>query len=298
MRYSGAYDSARKNGWLKHARTELGVIRRQPLWTLEKCRKAWRPYKTISEFSSKNPKGYAAVKRHGFLQKMRDEISSSQVSAGYWTLKRCQKLWKACANVAEFRVKHSAAYNAVCKKRWTGKMREEIPADVLPSNYWTMERCRSAWRSCSSINDFCEKYWSAYQAVQRNDWLKNLRSELQPKIPRTDNDLIYLWRSGLYILEKPVYKIGITSRRRNTARIRLVAKKHGTSALILRMVECVDANAIERAILEMVNPVCGMTGDGVSEMFTATTKEINAILDLFDSLVLEQGRAKDTTPLS
>jgi hypothetical protein len=115
-----------------------------------------------------------------------------------------------------------------------------------------------------------------------------MRSDLPPDYRYTSNDIVYLWKTGLLQKRKPIYKIGVTSKRRGKKRIEYVAKKHGTTHAVIRYEECADAIAIENAVLDVATPVSSIEGDGVSEMFVASIEELNRILDLLDLLVLQQ----------
>lgn len=288
-KYSAAYSSVQRNGWVDEMRADFPDAPKQHgYWTLETCRAAWSSFSTITEFASNNAAAYNAVKRHGWLREMRESLESCRVPEGYWTLKRCKELWGACDSIADFVKKHPTAYSAVCRKGWSATMRRHLSDSRAPNGYWTRARCRRAWRSCSTITEFVEKYSAAYTVVKRSGWLDAMRSELPPDYRYTANDIVYLWKTGLFQNRKPIYKIGVTSKRRGRKRIEHVAKKHGTTHTILRYEPCVDAVAIENAVLDIATPVNRIEGDGASEMFIASVEELNRILDLFDSLVLEQ----------
>ncbi len=116
-----------------------------------------------------------------------------------------------------------------------------------------------------------------------------MRNDLPYANKASDNDVAYIWRTGLVSGGKEIYKVGITSFRCGDKRIREVAKSHRTNPIILRYVRCLDAIAIEGAILDVVTPVKGLSGDGVTEMFTLDEIDhVNELLDLFDKLIQQQ----------
>ena len=293
-KHSAAYSAVQDKGWLDQMRTDFPDAQKNGgYWTLETCSEAWKTCSTIKEFATKHGAAYQAVKKNGWLKEMREYLESKRVPDGYWTMKRCKELWLTCESIADFMKNHPAAYSAVSKKGWIAKMRKDFPDARVPNGYWTRVKCRRAWRSCSTITEFVEKYSAAYTVCKRSGWLDEMRSELPPDYRYTSNDIVYLWKTGLLESRKPIYKIGVTSKRRGKKRIEQVAKKHRTTHSIIRFEECVDAIAIENAVLDVAAPVNRIKGDGVSEMFAASVKELNAILDLFDSLVLQQGRDED-----
>jgi len=285
---SGAYTVAQRRGWLDEMRADFPEAQKQSgYWTLETCRKAWESCATINEFASKHAAAYTAVKKNGWLKEMRKTLKSSRVPDGYWTLKRCQEVWRANSSIGEFIKKNPAAYSAVHSNGWAKQMRREFP-DARRHAYWTKAKCREAWRSCSTITEFVENSSAAYTLCKRNGWLQEMRAELPPDYRYTSNDVVYIWKSDLLYKRKHIYKIGVTSKRRGSKRIELVSKKHATRHTILRYEECIDAIAIENAILDISTPVTNIEGDGFSEMFSASVKELNSILDFFDCLVLQQ----------
>ena len=287
--HSGAYTAVHRKGWLNTMREDFPDAQKpHGYWTLERCKKAWSSYSSIKEFASKEASTYAAVKKNGWLKEMRESLESKKAPNGHWTLKRCKEIWLSCESITDFMTKYPSTYSAVCKNGWIARMRKDFPDALAPKGYWTLAKCRRAWRSCSSITEFVEKFGAAYSSCKRRGWLDAMRSELPPDYRYTSNDIVYLWKTGLLQNGKPVYKIGVTSKRRGKKRIEYVAKKHGTTHTVLRYEQCADAIAIENAVLDIATPVNCIDGDGASEMFFATGEELNLILNLFDSLVLQQ----------
>ena len=77
---SGAYDAARRHGWLQKYTWFVGYglsensnevekhIGRKRDWTIEKCRGIALRYSVLRDFTNENPAAYAAAKNHGWLK--------------------------------------------------------------------------------------------------------------------------------------------------------------------------------------------------------------------------------------
>lgn len=75
----GAYDAARKHGWLKKYTWFVGYgvdkisiggekhLGRKRVWTIEKCREIALKYSVMRDFKNENPAAFAAAKNHGWL---------------------------------------------------------------------------------------------------------------------------------------------------------------------------------------------------------------------------------------
>jgi hypothetical protein len=290
-KFSGAYDQVVSNQWLGEMRQDFpDALKPHGYWTLERCREAWRSCSSITEFSQKYGAAYVATCQNGWREKMREDFPEARIY-GYWTLEKCREVWRSCSSISDFALNHSSPYNTARKNGWLEELRSDFPFAQKPSGYWTLEKCREVWRSCSSIFEFRTKHVDAYAQCRVKGWIQLMREDLPISTSATSNDIVYIWRTNLQVEQKSIYKIGITSKRKGRSRIETVAKKHSTEATILRLDECCNARAIESAILKIVDSVSFLKGDGATEMFSASTQEIVVILDLFDELVFQQQAA-------
>ena len=289
----GAYSAVKKNGWLGELRKDLKPLVDHGKWgDLKQTRSIWVKFPSISSFYRAHPGAQAAIVRNGWAKKIRSDFPKSKKINGYWTKARCTAAWKSCKNISEFAVLHGAAYSSVKKNGWLKELHIDLPPRLIHGQFNDLSLCKSLWKQCYCVAEFIQKHHGAYEAVKRNGWVDEMYQDLPPIPTFTDNDAIYIWRTGLTYRKKPIYKVGVTSYRLGTRRLSIVAKKHNTDFTILRLVKCSDAISIEKVIRKAVNKVTHLTGDGVTEMFFASVEEINATLDLFDRLVLEN--AADT----
>ena len=284
-----AYNSVRRNGWLGEMRRDFpGAFKPAGYWNLHRCRSLWKTCKSIKEFRTKYPAAYSSVvRKKAILEALQKELPAAINPNNYWTLIRCKEEWKKFPTITAYARGSKASYAAVIANNWVGEMRLFFPQIKTPN--WALDECRKLWLNCTTVHEFRDKHWGAYQAVCSQGWRSEMRKELPYAEKASDNDAAYIWKTGLSIAGKDVYKVGITSIRCGDKRIREVAKSHRTTATTLRLVRCCDAIAVENAILDVVTSVKGLSGDGVTEMFTVDEDEnINDILELFDRLIQQQ----------
>lgn len=73
---NGAYDSARKNGWLEECCKHMIRPEKKRIWTKEKCIKISKKFKTKSEWIKKSLPSYSAASKNNW----RDECAKHMVS--------------------------------------------------------------------------------------------------------------------------------------------------------------------------------------------------------------------------
>lgn len=103
--------------------------------------------------------------------------------------------------------------------------------------------------------------------------------EVQPSVIErragTDADVFYLWQN---VMNKGVYKVGITSERCSDDRIENCAYRNGMKANIIFKLATPNAREIERKALQMGEPVdYPATIDGYTEFRRYTDKELGAV---------------------
>lgn len=96
--------------------------------------------------------------------------SYGNVIESIWTFEMCAELSKKCSTISEFTEKYRGAYIKSCKEGW---IRDFVWLDRLRqgNNYWTYERCIEAAKQCTTLREFRDKYPSAYNVSNKNNWL-------------------------------------------------------------------------------------------------------------------------------
>ena len=146
-------------------------------WTLERCREVWLTCPSIQDFCKKHNSVYQYVYRNGWKDEMRKDFPLTKKQTGYWTLGRCREAWRSCGTISEFQKIHSSASTIVYRNGWVDEMHKDFP-NAQKKSFWTkLQNCRAAWRSCSSIVEFQEKYSSANTAVYLHGWVDEMRKD-------------------------------------------------------------------------------------------------------------------------
>jgi hypothetical protein len=102
---------------------------------------------------------------------------------------------------------------------------------------------------------------------------------------KTDNDILYLWRFRTkQLFGESIYKVGITSERLGTKRIREVAKNAGDVADLIEYCRVKDAKGIETKILKFGRRVdVSILRGGGSEVRQFTSSELQQVLLLIQN---------------
>jgi hypothetical protein len=290
-KYPSAYSAVLSRKWTNEMRKDFPLARKRNYWTLEKCRSACESCVSMADFRKKFPSAYGIMWEKGWLDEVKGLFPETVKPPGHWdNLENCRDAWLRCSTITQFVKSYGSAFNAVRRNGWRMELQNDFPNARKHRGYWTLDRCREAWRKCSSIEEFRRRFGTANTSVYSNGWIEELHKDLQPTISPTDNNIVYLWKTGMTFHGRPVYKTGITSLRCGHQRIQDVADAHRTTSTILRYVECNDAMAIEKEILSIVNLIDGLPyKDGITEMFTVeSVEELNDLIDIFDRLVFEQ----------
>lgn len=115
---------------------------------------------------------------------------------------------------------------------------------IKPANYWTHERLTDVASNYRTKEDFYRGNLGAYSSAVRLGVLDALGFESGASC---DNDALYIWQAvDQYFNGKPVYKIGVTSLRLGTSRIKRVARW-------VRRGERISSNGQSRAFKCAVN---------------------------------------------
>lgn len=116
---NGAYESARKNGWLDDYTwfKKSHITHKKGYWTYDTCYQEALKFKTKKEFEKES--GTAAKK--AWENKWMDDyfwFEEKQKPRNYWNYETCENASKKCANRTEFCKKYYRAYEISLKNKW------------------------------------------------------------------------------------------------------------------------------------------------------------------------------------
>ena len=171
----GAYDAARKNGWLSKVTSHMPENVLIKWDTLEKVRTAALKYKTRMEFRKENAGAYDAALRKGWLSEVTSHMPEN-VSVKWDTIDKVKVISSKYETRNEFRIKATGAYQSALKHGWM---------DILfpKTKTRTLSEVRIVASGCKTRSEFYRKARSAYNSALRHGWM----DILFPKT-KTSND--------------------------------------------------------------------------------------------------------------
>lgn len=167
---SGAYNSAKKHGWL----SEYVWLVKQFKWTKETLLEEAKKYKTRSEFAREKPGAYEYAQKHSLLDKCTwfDDVKKPN---GYWTFERCQDESKKYEYRGDYRKGSNGSYKVALKNGWIDGFTWLKKKVTYSRRIWTEEKCRNEALKYKSVSEFKKGNKSAYKAATRYKWLKEYR---------------------------------------------------------------------------------------------------------------------------
>ena len=122
-KFSGAYNVAKRNGWLNEICAHMETKRKpRGYWTKEKCLEAALSCKARKEFKNKFGSAYSAAQTNGWLNEMYAHMETKSKPMGYWTKERCLEAALSCKTKKEFASKFRGAHTAAKRKGWLNEI--------------------------------------------------------------------------------------------------------------------------------------------------------------------------------
>lgn len=123
-KYGGAYNSARRNGWLEKIRRHLpekrilrGDKSHRFKWTFKKIKQEANRYKTRTDFHEKSPGAYNAAKKLGVYSKISGHMpAKAKMSDRKWSESLLSKIAKKYRTKSEFILNNKNAYKAAWRR--------------------------------------------------------------------------------------------------------------------------------------------------------------------------------------
>ena len=193
-----------------------------------------------------------------------------------WTKKMVLEAAAQYKTRYEFWTKNRNAYNFANSHNWLEESCSHMEY-TKPTN-WTKEMILKEASQYKTRWEFGTKNQNAYHFARTHHWLDEACSHMESGL-RSDNDTIYLWRAiGQYFNSEPIYKIGMTSKRLGTQRIKEVAKEQGFKYGIIAIMETAGkATKIEKKLLGL-GETPRLTGNGSTEFRSLNNQELKMAL--------------------
>jgi predicted GIY-YIG superfamily endonuclease len=170
----GAYDSAKKHGWLEEIYSHIKSFNRKDLnlyWTKERCETKALLCDTRAEFKKKYSGAYDSAKRHDWLK----EISLYFITPvkKVWTLEECKQEALKYTIRYDFRTKSNKIYLIARKNNWLDEICSHMIKRIRSGSHggskrkWTDEKCLESALKCESFVEWRTKDKGAYIAAHK-----------------------------------------------------------------------------------------------------------------------------------
>ena len=118
VKSGGAYNSARKQGWLNEICSHMLKHKRKIRLTKKVCELEALKYNTKKEFKEKSNSIYSCAVKNGWISEICSHMIKLPFNKVYWTKDKCEEAAKKCESRTEFSKKYGGAYFNARKNDW------------------------------------------------------------------------------------------------------------------------------------------------------------------------------------
>jgi len=116
---NGAYNAARKNGWLDEITSHMVELQKPSMyWTKKKCQEEALKYNTRTDFQNGSSSAYQKSMRNGWLDDICSHMEQLIKPIDSWTFDECKKEALKYNTRTDFRIKSHGAFQASIKNGW------------------------------------------------------------------------------------------------------------------------------------------------------------------------------------
>ena len=180
---AGAYQTARKKGWLDQVCSHMPNPKPKNSWTFENVKNEALNYETRSTFSKNSRSAYSTAQQNGWL----DEVCSHMVAAPAnkkWTPDSIHKEALRYSTRSAFSKGSGGAYQKAYEKGWLDQVCSHMSRPAPANKKWTYETVKNEALNYETRSNFSKGSGGAYQKAQQNGWLDDVCAHMQSK-PKT-----------------------------------------------------------------------------------------------------------------
>lgn len=176
----GAYNAAKRNGWLKkYTWLEKVSENTKPrgYWdSYENCYVEAQRHKTLKSFIMQSGGAYNSALEHGWMEDYTWLEGHRRKNRAYYTYDVCYELANCCKNKSQFIRDYPTAYKVSKENGWIEEYiwfkNKKCKQNKVQSGYWSVkDNCRAEALKYSKRRDFREKSNSAYKSSVKNGWI-------------------------------------------------------------------------------------------------------------------------------
>lgn len=153
-------------------------------WTLEKCMKKAKKYKTRTEWFNKARDSYCAAQKNGWLIKCCDHMIEIKKPNFYWTLEKCKEEALKYNQIRKWDLGNSSSYVTAKREGWMKECTGHMSPGKKPNGYWNLERCKEISKDFRTIKEWQEKSGASYSSAYRNKWVDECRKNWKKSFER------------------------------------------------------------------------------------------------------------------
>lgn len=141
---------------------------------------------------------------------------------------------------------------------------------------WDKESVIHEASKYSTASEFSTKQAGAVCAAKRDGYWQELKQTWEPSRFTCDNDVVYIWQIISPLTgDSNLYKVGITSKRIGTNRIKVCARNAGVCYNIVAYEQVEDAKKVESKLLDIgVRASIGDHFYGYTEVVSYTSRQL------------------------
>lgn len=146
--------------------------RKNGYWTLDKCKKEAKKYKTRTEWAKKSPSSYIKSNKEAWLEECSLHMIPGRKPDNYWTKERC--LENALLYTVKTRWLRTSTGAAIAsqKKGWFDECTKHMISPIKPMGYWTKERCIEESKKYKTRREWFENAGGSVNSAVKNGWVE------------------------------------------------------------------------------------------------------------------------------
>ena len=180
FKYSGAYNSARRNGWLDEVCSHMEILYGK--WkTIDDIKEEVKKYKSKQEFQKAQPGAYLVIRTNGWLKEVFSIFPKFETKWGRIETVKEEAL--KYNSIIEFYKMCGSAYNSARRNGWLDEVCSHMVSEKYPQGYWDVkENVIKESLKYKTRSEFHFNSRGSYGGARRNGWLDELFPNTSKKI--------------------------------------------------------------------------------------------------------------------
>lgn len=178
---NGAYNAARKNGWLNECTNHM-IIKYKPngYWNKDNCVESAQKFDKIINWQLGEKTAYHSALRNNWMKECTAHMKNLRKPNGYWTKELCVESALKFETRKAWQDNEKGAYQTAYKNGWLDECYAHMK---ILKRTWTKEMCLESALKCNSIKKWqLNEPSTAYLTAKKNGWFEECTAHMQKKI--------------------------------------------------------------------------------------------------------------------